>query len=234
MKIKKSELKRLIERVLLEQEIDRNEFNMEREHPYKHKPGEGDGTKLTDKAPIPAQKGKISNKGKLDSLDKAAQPIKDFLNRLAELGYHVYVNSCYRSMGKQKELYDKLSKDPNREADVAPPGGSPHNYGLGIDISLFYNDKEGQQKKLGLDASNEEWLKHIDNDAVSYHDYKLEWGGNFTKRDPVHFDVYPIVMPVVRKKAYIGTWDRGSFEKKLSKKAAEKGLPIDSLYSDIV
>lgn len=246
MLIKEASLKSLIKRILLEQDTDGNEYDMEKAHPYEPKlshqlkamPGYGDGTKLTDRSPIPNQKGKFSNRSSLDTLDKAAKPIKEFLERLVELGYHVYVNSCYRSMGKQKELYDRLSKDPNREADVAPPGGSPHNYGLGVDVTLFFEDEDGNTKKLGLDASNKDWLKHIDNDVVSYHDYKLEWGGNFRKRDAVHFDVYPITVEElgIRTGGYgsESMWERDSFEKKLSKKAAEKGLPIDSLYSDIV
>ena len=186
-------------------------------------------------APIPKQKGKINNSSLLKSLDKKAQgPIKDFINDPVALGYEVNVNSCYRSMGKQAELYKKYAG--KREADVALPGGSPHNYGLGIDLSLFYNDKEGNRIKLGLDASNEDWLAHIDNDAISYKDYDLEWGGNFAKRDTVHFDIYPITVPEMKVRKTYGSksmWERDSFEKKLSKKAAEKGLPLDSLYSKI-
>lgn len=187
--------------------------------------------------PIPKQKGKINNFSLLKSLDKKAKgPIRDFIGDLVTLGYEVNVNSCYRSMGKQKALYDRLSKDPNREADVAPPGGSPHNYGLGVDLTLFFKDKNGERKKLGLEASNEDWLAHIDNDIISYKKYKLEWGGNFPKRDAVHFDVYPITVPELKVRKTYGSqslWERDSFEKKLSKKAAEKGLPLDSLYSKI-
>ena len=225
MKIKKRDLKKLINDYLHEQmSIPAGPS--------------GESGFNTTKSPIPAQKGKLTNKSELNTLDKAAEPIKEFINDLVKLGYHVNVNSCYRSMGKQKELYDKLSKDPNREADVALPGSSPHNWGLGADITLFYNDKDGNQVQLGLAASNEDWLKHIDNDVISYHDYKLEWGGNFKKRDPVHFDVYPIAVEElkVRTGGYgsESMWERDSLESKLAKKAVAKGLPIDSLYSDII
>lgn len=201
-------------------------------------PDEDETHVVMDKVlPSPKQKGKINNSSLLKSLDKKAQgPIKDFINDLVALGYEVNVNSCYRSMGKQKVLYDRLSKDPNREADVAPPGGSPHNYGLGIDLTLFFKDKNGERKKLGLDALNKDWLDHIDNNVISYKAYKLEWGGNFPKRDAVHFDVYPITVPELKVRKTYGSqslWERDSFEKKLSKKAAEKGLPLDSLYSNI-
>ena len=190
----------------------------------------------TNSAPIPPQKGKLKNGSKLSQLDQKAKSIKDFVNDLVKLGYEISVNSCWRSMGKQADLYKKYAG--KRDADVAPPGGSPHNYGLGIDINIYYKDKEGNKVKLGLDSSNEEWLRHIDNNAISYKDYQLEWGGNFPKRDAIHFDVYPITVGEmkIRRGGYgsKSMWERDAFEKKLSKKAVEKGLPLDSLYSEII
>lgn len=46
-------------------------------------------------------------------------------------GEKIQINSAFRSMEKQAELYKNRDKNPN---PVAKPGGSIHNYGMALDI----------------------------------------------------------------------------------------------------
>ena len=59
-------------------------------------------------------------------------------------GNKIQINSAFRSMKKQQELYDNRHKNSN---PVAAPGGSIHNYGMALDIQ---SDHVKSLKSSGL------------------------------------------------------------------------------------
>ena len=63
-------------------------------------------------------------------------------------GEKIQVNSAFRSMQKQQELYDNKGNNPN---PVAKPGGSIHNFGMALDIQ---SDQVSALRKSGLLAKH--------------------------------------------------------------------------------
>lgn len=83
-------------------------------------------------------------------------------------GIRFRVTSGFRSIGRQRELYNLWKAgSPLQRLPVAPPGTSTHNYGLALDIVPVAPTTEAQLVELAT--------------AIGF-----LWGG---KSDPVHFQV---------------------------------------------
>lgn len=164
------------------------------------------------------------NSNSLDDLDPKASKIKDFVNALNSKGYNVIITSTYRDRAKQASLTS------NQGQDVAKAGYSPHNFGLGIDLNIKWKGKnDNKDYHLKMKSTDEEWLKIIgDKGPVPYKNYQLRWGGNFKKRDAVHFDVYPQLKNPETGKT--GEQDPDGFSKYLRSKAGN----TDKKYSEII
>jgi|TARA_R110000824_G_scaffold139586_5_gene304796 hypothetical protein len=169
-------------------------------------------------------KGAVQGSKSLDSLDTAAKDnLVGFVNALKEKGYEVIITSAYRSIAKQAGITSTQGQD------VASPGKSPHNFGLGIDMNIKWTDSSKKVNQLMMASSNAEWEKIIgDNGVVPYKDYKLRWGGNFKKRDAVHFDVYND--PSIKIDGILAKNNARKFVGKLRNKA---GKGVDKKYSEI-
>jgi len=178
--------------------------------------------KAFDELPDGGSGGSVSSSNLLNDLDPAAGKIKDFVNALKEKGYEVIITSTYRSIETQSNITSKGQ-------DVASPGYSPHNFGLGIDLNIKWKS-EGKVKQLMMASPNEEWLKVIGKDGpVPYEKFNLRWGGNFKKRDAVHFDVYND--PNIKVDGISAKDNPGGFVRALRKKA---GTNANKKYSVIV
>ena len=70
---------------------------------------------------------------------------------------------------------------------ASSPGGSPHNYGLAMDMNFSYKDsKTGKTVNVNSRSPKNIWKPIVDIAKKN----KLRWGGDFkTNYDPVHFDV---------------------------------------------
>lgn len=86
----------------------------------------------------------------------------------AQFGVRFRVTSGYRSIGRQRELYNLWKAgSPLQRLPVAVPGTSTHNYGLALDIVPVPPTTEAQLVDLAT--------------AIGF-----LWAG---KSDPVHFQV---------------------------------------------
>jgi hypothetical protein len=71
-----------------------------------------------------------------------------FLNAADAAGMNVTLNSGYRSIERQRQLYATYVQNGKRGAPVAPPGRSKHNFGLAYDLHFdgrHPNFKAGSQ-----------------------------------------------------------------------------------------
>lgn len=102
---------------------------------------------------------------------------RQFINEVQQkTGYTIIVTSGYRSFQKQAQLYAENNKN-------APPGGSPHNYGLALDI----NAQKGTTWLRKASTENA-WLSSGIIDIADR--MGLRWGGRFNGYpDRVHFDM---------------------------------------------
>lgn len=69
---------------------------------------------------------------------EAADALVEMYNAAKKEGYHLVINSAYRSYAKQKQTYDEYFKkyDPVTAATlVALPGASEHQTGLSVDLT---------------------------------------------------------------------------------------------------
>jgi LAS superfamily LD-carboxypeptidase LdcB len=87
---------------------------------------------------------------------------------LAETGYPSWVTSTLRSYAEQDRLYREW-RAGKRKYPVAPPGHSRHETGTAFDIG-------SSARGLAVAGAIAPYLG-------------LRWGGTFTKRDPVHFEL---------------------------------------------
>ena len=72
---------------------------------------------------------------KIDSLDPSFRPkIEVLLHELELQGIKCVVTSGRRTMAEQSELYAKGRTAPGAVVTKAPPGQSPHNFGLAADL----------------------------------------------------------------------------------------------------
>ena len=77
---------------------------------------------------------------------KAYENYKKLKKELKEEGVNIELDSVYRSVKEQQELWDEWSKDPEKGIEyvkkyVATPGYSEHHTGLAIDICLKKDGK---------------------------------------------------------------------------------------------
>lgn len=101
------------------------------------------------------------------------------ISAIEERGYTVIVTSSYRSAAKQAELYKDKSM---HKSSIAKPGKSQHQVRIAIDINIKKDGKQWMKgtKKQDWEATGiPELAKNLG----------FRWGGNFSKYDPVHFDL---------------------------------------------
>ena len=95
--------------------------------------------------------------------EKAYEAYKKLEKELKDEGVIIKLDSTYRSVADQQELWDRWSKDPEKGIDyvrkyVAVPGYSEHHTGLAIDICL---EKDGE-----LVFENEDMIADRDTFAI--------------------------------------------------------------------
>lgn len=108
---------------------------------------------------------------KIDTLEEILQPIVEqlLLNAYKETGYEWTITSGRRSMEQQRSLYAQGRTAAGPIVTKAPPGSSPHNYGLAADLAPI---KEG---KIWWEAPKSVW-KTMGDEAKKL---GLVWGGDF-------------------------------------------------------
>lgn len=84
------------------------------------------------------------------------------------LGVPARITSIHRTREKQAEIY--RTRGPASSLPAAPPGTSTHEYGLAFDAVAVRSEL---QPVLGVIG-----------EAIG-----LYWGGRFSRRDPVHFQL---------------------------------------------
>lgn len=84
------------------------------------------------------------------------------------LGVRAKITSIHRSTEKQAEIY--RSRGPNSSLPAAAPGTSTHEYGLAFDAVALQGELQPTLGAIG--------------EALG-----LYWGGRFSRRDPVHFQL---------------------------------------------
>lgn len=88
------------------------------------------------------------------------------VDTLRGLGYTARYTSGYRSIEKQRTLYNAWLRRGKTGLPAAPPGTSAHNYGLAVDV---VTDAPDQVKQFAADIAGLVW---------------------FGPSDPVHYDPY--------------------------------------------
>ncbi len=101
---------------------------------------------------------------KLD--EEFADLLVDVFSALAEEGIQVVINSAWRSPQRQAALFRQFG--PGR---VAKPGGSFHEFGFAVDISISPDTKNA-------------WIRV----GQVVEAFGLRWGGRFKVREPWHID----------------------------------------------
>ena len=103
--------------------------------------------------------------------DQFAPSVDDFLTTADELGVHdLAVTSAFRSTAKQAAM----RKNPAKYGAITPAKNSLHSAGWAIDVN--FGDYSSDVQDDILEAAS----------AAG-----LSWGGDFSKRDPVHFYTDP-------------------------------------------
>jgi uncharacterized protein YcbK (DUF882 family) len=112
------------------------------------------------------------------------EPVIELFESIREtVGRPIIINSGYRSLEKQKRLYDRDLKlnDGKPSGKVAKPGNSPHMYGVAMDLSIPSNMNAEQLAALIRKRSVD--LKF----PMARTGWK-QYGGTF-----VHFDLIPML-----------------------------------------
>ena len=135
---------------------------------------------------------KPNNDIQINTLHKDFKPFaKAFVYKAwKSLGIKIRVNSGYRSVAYQQQMYDRwiagTKQYQSKNAKPAKPGTSHHNTGTAID----FNPTLPSGKELGKSFNNSksEWKK---SGLVQLgKDLGMRWGGEFsTNYDPIHFDI---------------------------------------------
>lgn len=135
---------------------------------------------------------------RLNSLDARFRPIADEVLRvlddaLAGKGYHLIVAEGRRDAQRQLALWSQgrvlkegtwIVTDPRSIVTKAPPGSSPHEYGLALDV-LLYPDGGWPGAGVPLKAEHPGWV--IFGDVVRA-TKDASWGGDFPGwKDRPHF-----------------------------------------------
>ena len=85
----------------------------------------------------------------------AYKQYKALKKELKEDGVEIVLDSVYRSVKEQQNLWDEWSADPEKGIDyvrkfVAVPGYSEHHTGLAIDIGLIFDKKEEEEENIKI------------------------------------------------------------------------------------
>lgn len=124
---------------------------------------------------ITALKG--AGEGKSVDLTAARQRLQDYADKLVERaaaeGIDLKVISLVRSREEQQRLYDAWLARGKTGLPAAPPGQSKHEQGLAFDVAIQGGGSPEQWQRLGQLGKS----------------MGLRWGGDFSRADPVHFEV---------------------------------------------
>lgn len=96
--------------------------------------------------------------------------------KLKKLGVPVFASEVWRDKSRQAELYVKgFSK--------APPGKSPHQHGMAVDIVHSVKGWELDRKQWAL-------IGHLGKELAIQRGLKVTWGGDFKSiYDPAHWEL---------------------------------------------
>jgi hypothetical protein len=83
------------------------------------------------------------------------------------------VTSLVRSREKQQRLYDAWLARGKTGLPAAPPGKSKHEQGLAFDVAIPGGGSPEEWQRLGRLGKS----------------MGLRWGGDFSRADPVHFEI---------------------------------------------
>jgi hypothetical protein len=99
-----------------------------------------------------------------------ARRVRNMAATLSARGIEIKVSSGKRSTERQAALYANRANNPY---PVARPGTSKHEQGLAVDVVPTGARTSRASVIIGEEGERE----------------GLRWGGRFTKRDPVHFEL---------------------------------------------
>ena len=124
---------------------------------------------------IEALKGAGDGKGV--DLETARQRLQDYADKLVERaaaeGIDLKVTSLVRSREEQQRLYDAWLARGKTGLPAAPPGKSKHEQGIAFDVAIAGGGSPEQWQRLGRLGKS----------------MGLRWGGDFSRSDPVHFEI---------------------------------------------
>jgi hypothetical protein len=119
---------------------------------------------------------------KFDRFDKAVRVDSSF----------AYFISYMNTLAEQNDLYIIVQGEGFRRADtpvqnaiVPPSTASNHLVGHAIDINIRYNGRLYNSTDLGQFNNLPQAIKNFINGCKSN---GMRWGGDFSTKDPVHFD----------------------------------------------
>jgi hypothetical protein len=117
-----------------------------------------------------------------DRFDKAVRVDSSFAYRI----------SLMNTLAEENNLYILVQGEGFRRADatvrnaiVPPSATSNHLVGHAVDINIRYNGKLYNSTALGQFDSLPQAIKNFIN---SWKSNGMRWGGDFSTKDPVHFD----------------------------------------------
>jgi hypothetical protein len=119
---------------------------------------------------------------KFDRFDKAVRVDSSF----------AYSISYMNTLAEQNDLYIlvqgegfRIAGAPVHNAIVPPSATSNHLVGHAVDINIRYNSKFYNSTDLGQFSTLPQAIKNFINGCKSN---GMRWGGDFSTKDPVHFD----------------------------------------------
>ena len=120
---------------------------------------------------------------KFSRFDKAVRVDSNFANYISRMN----------DIAEQNDLYIIVQGEGFRRADtpvhnaiVPPAATSNHLVGYAVDINIRYNGRLYNSSDLGNFNSLPQAIKNFINGCKSN---DMRWGGDFSTKDPVHFDV---------------------------------------------
>jgi hypothetical protein len=118
----------------------------------------------------------------------------DFISEVEKSGYKILITSSIRSFERQRQIAEAEGKKFNSQ------NISQHNFGFAIDLNAYHESG----KHLHSKSSNAEWRPIVDIAKK----YNINWGGNWTTSDKVHFEI-------VHKRAseLLADYEKGKIDK---------------------
>jgi hypothetical protein len=120
---------------------------------------------------------------KFSRFDKSVRVDSNFANYISRMN----------DLAEQNDLYILVQGEGFRRADapvhnaiVPPSASSNHLVGYAVDVNIQYSGKLYNSTDLGNFNSLPQAIKNFINGCKSNN---MRWGGDFSTRDPVHFDV---------------------------------------------